>query len=154
MTLSTRKDFYKFENGEKPPLQFSQAEYDLRINGLRNIMIEMGIEAAVLTSMHCVSYYTGFTYCSFGRPYACVVTHDRAYTISAGIDGGQPARRSSTENIIYSDWKRDNFWRAVKSCIGDSDRIGMEADHLTIVQQSKLNEFLSPKKIVDVAPAS
>ena len=154
MTLSTRKDFYKFENGEKPPLQFSQAEYDLRINGLRNIMIEMGIEAAVLTSMHCVSYYTGFTYCSFGRPYACVVTHDHAYTISAGIDGGQPARRSSTENIIYSDWKRDNFWRAVKSCIGDSDRIGMEADHLTIVQQSKLNEFLSPNKIVDVAPAS
>ena len=48
MTLSTRKDFYKFENGEKPPLQFSQAEYDLRINGLRNIMIEMGIEATVL----------------------------------------------------------------------------------------------------------
>ena len=154
MTLSTRKDFYKFENGEKPPLQFSQAEYDLRINGLRNIMIEMGIEATVLTSMHCVSYYTGFTYCSFGRPYACVVTHDHAYTISAGIDGGQPARRSSTENIIYSDWKRDNFWRAVKSCISNADIIGMEADHLTIVQQSKLNEFLSPNKIVDVAPAS
>ena len=130
MTLSTRKDFYKFENGEKPPLQFSQAEYDLRINGLRNIMIEMGIEATVLTSMHCVSYYTGFTYCSFGRPYACVVTHDHAYTISAGIDGGQPARRSSTENIIYSDWKRDNFWRAVKSCISNAN------------------------KIVDVAPAS
>ena len=38
MTLSTRKDFYIFDNGKKPPLQFSQAEYDMRINGLRSIM--------------------------------------------------------------------------------------------------------------------
>ena len=154
MTLSTRKDFYIFDNGKKPPLQFSQAEYDMRINGLRSIMNAMGIEATILTSMHCVSYYTGFTYCAFGRPYACVITHDKAFTISAGIDGGQPARRSATENIVYSDWKRDNFWRAVKASIGNSDTLGMEGDHLTITQQAKLNEFLCPNKIIDIAPAS
>lgn len=152
--LSTRADFYTFDNGEKPPLQFSQAEYDKRLNGLKEIMSFMGLEAVILTSMHCVSYYTGFTYCSFGRPYACVVTHNEAFTISAGIDGGQPARRSATKNIIYSDWKRDNFWRAVKSCIGNAKVLGTEGDHITVVQQSKLNDFLNPSKIIDIAPAS
>jgi creatinase len=82
------------------------------------------------------------------------VTHDRAFTISAGIDGGQPARRSATENIIYSDWKRDNFWRAVKSCLGNSKALGIERDHLTIIQQSKMIEFLDPIKVDDIAPAS
>jgi len=152
--ISTRTDFYTFDNGEKPPLQFSQAEYDMRLNGLREIMSVMGLEAVILTSMHCVSYYTGFTYCSFGRPYACIVTHNEAFTISAGIDGGQPARRSATKNIIYSDWKRDNFWRAVKSCIGNAKVLGIEGDHITIAQQSKLNDFLNPAKIIDIAPAS
>ena len=152
--LTTRADFYTFDNGEKPPLQFSQNEYDSRLKGLRKIMSHEGLEAVVLTSMHCISYYTGFTYCSFGRPYACVVTHDRAFTISAGIDGGQPARRSATENIIYSDWKRDNFWRAVKSSLGNAGALGIESDHLTIIQQSKMIELIEPSKVVDIAPAS
>ena len=153
-TLTTRADFYTFDNGEKPPLQFAQTEYDSRLKGLRRIMSHEGLEAVVLTSMHCISYYTGFTYCSFGRPYACVVTHDRAFTISAGIDGGQPARRSATENIIYSDWKRDNFWRAVKSSLGNAGALGIESDHLTIIQQSKMIELIEPSKVVDIAPAS
>jgi len=152
--LTTRADFYTFDNGQKPPLQFSQTEYDSRLKGLRKIMSHEGLEAVVLTSMHCISYYTGFTYCSFGRPYACVVTHDRAFTISAGIDGGQPARRSATENIIYSDWKRDNFWRAVKSSLGNAGALGIESDHLTIIQQSKMIELIEPSKVVDIAPAS
>ena len=152
--LTTRADFYTFDNGQKPPLQFSQTEYDSRLKGLRKIMSHEGLEAVVLTSIHCISYYTGFTYCSFGRPYACVVTHDRAFTISAGIDGGQPARRSATENIIYSDWKRDNFWRAVKSSLGNAGALGIESDHLTIIQQSKMIELIEPSKVVDIAPAS
>lgn len=152
--INTRADFYAFPNGEKPPMPFAQSEYDVRLTGLRAIMADKGLEAVVLTSMHCISYYTGFTYCSFGRPYACVVTHDRAFTISAGIDGGQPARRSACENVVYSDWKRDNYWRAVKSCIGNAGAIGMEGDHLTLMGQSKLTEFLEPSKVEDIAPAS
>jgi creatinase len=153
-TISTRGDFYTLDNGEKPPLQFSNSEYAARLKGLRKIMVIKELDTVVLTSMHCVSYYTGFTYCSFGRPYACVVTHERAFTISAGIDGGQPGRRSATENVIYSDWRRDNFWRAVKSCMGKVGAVGIEGDHLTIVQQSKLTDFLEPTKVVDIATAS
>ena len=78
-TISTRGDFYTLDNGEKPPLQFSNSEYAARLKGLRKIMVIKELDTVVLTSMHCVSYYTGFTYCSFGRPYACVVTHERAF---------------------------------------------------------------------------
>ena len=35
------------------------------------------IDMTILTSMHNVAYYTGFIYCSFGRPYGCVVTQEK-----------------------------------------------------------------------------
>ena len=49
-------------------------------------MGEAGVEAAVLTSMHNIAYYSGFLYCAFGRPYGLVVTDTECVTISAGID--------------------------------------------------------------------
>ena len=63
-----RPDFYRFHNGTKAPLQFSVAEYEARIANLRDRMAGLGVDAAVLTSMHNVSYYSGFTYCAFGGP--------------------------------------------------------------------------------------
>ena len=104
---------YRFHNGEKAPLQFAVSEYEARIAGLRKIMADTGVSAAVFTSMHNISYYSGFTYCAFGRPYGLVVTASEAVTISAGIDAGQPWRRSFCDNITYTDWQRDNFWRAI-----------------------------------------
>ena len=56
------------ENGVKAPLPFSAAEYERRIAGLRQIMADHNCDAAVLTSMHNVAYYTGFLYCAFGGP--------------------------------------------------------------------------------------
>ena len=85
-----RPEFFTLHNGGKAPLPFSQAEYANRLAKLRRIMADAGVDAAVLTSMHNVAYYSGFLYCSFGRPYACVVTPDRCVTVSANIDGGQP----------------------------------------------------------------
>ena len=148
-----RPDFFPFHNGEKASLPFSRAEYDRRLAGLRAIMAERGIDAALLTSMHGVAYYSGFLYCSFGRPYACVVTQDRAVTVSANIDGGQPWRRSADENIVYTDWKRDNYWRAVRDVVGSAGRIGIEGDHLTLAQHARLGDFLGAET-VDIAPAT
>ena len=152
-TAAERPDHFTFHNGEKAPLPFSRAEYDRRLAGLRRIMAERGIEAAILTSMHGVAYYSGFLYCSFGRPYACVVTPDRAVTVSANIDGGQPWRRSVDENIVYTDWRRDNFWRAVQAIAGTARRVGIEGDHLTLAQSAKLAEFLGAEAL-DIAPAT
>lgn len=148
-----RPDFFSLENGEKAALPFSRAEYDRRLSGLRQIMADKGLEAVILTSMHGVAYYSGFLYCSFGRPYACVVTQDRSVTVSANIDGGQPWRRCADENVIYTDWRRDNYWRAVRDIVGNARRVGIEGDHLTLAQSSKLSDFLGAQQ-VDIASAT
>ncbi|MFK5996542.1 MAG: aminopeptidase P family protein [Rhodobacterales bacterium] len=153
-TQTPRPEFFTYPAAEKAPLPFSQAEYDQRIAGLRKIMQDQGLNAVVLTSMHNIAYYSGFLYCSFGRPYGCVVTEDRTFTVSAAIDAAQPARRSACENITFTDWKRDNYWRAVKSCLNGAKSIGIEGDHLTLLAQQKLQEFLTPEKITDIAPAT
>lgn len=148
--MTARPEMYRFHNGEKAPLQFAVSEYEARIAGLRKIMAETGVSAAVFTSMHNISYYSGFTYCAFGRPYGLVVTGTEAVTISAGIDAGQPWRRSFCDNITYTDWQRDNFWRAIKSVSGEGAVVGYESDHLTLLQKGKLEAFLAPSKLVDL----
>jgi creatinase len=153
MTL-IRPEQYRYHNGTKAVLPFAEDEYHARLEGLHDIMDLHGLDAVVLTSMHNVAYYSGFLYCSFGRPYACVVTKSECVTISAGIDAGQPWRRSIGDNITYTDWKRDNFWRAVASVTGTGKVIGCEADHLTMERAEKLNSFLQPKRGVDIAPAT
>ncbi|MGG7643359.1 M24 family metallopeptidase [Rhodovulum sp. YNF3179] len=154
MTDTQRPEFYRFHNGEKAALPFAAEEYAARLAGLRAAMDEAGVTAVVLTSMQNVAYYAGFLYCAFGRPYACVVTPADCVTISAGIDAGQPWRRSAGDNITYTDWARDNFWRAVRSVAGTGGRIGYEGDHLTLEQSGKLQAFLAPAATVDIAPAT
>ena len=148
-----RPQQYRFHQGEKV-LPFTASEYDQRLGGLRAIMDATGVEAVVLTSMHNIAYYSGFLYCAFGRPYALVVTATEDVTISAGIDAAQPWRRSHGDNITYTDWQRDNYWRAILSVTGPGKVIGYEADHLTLLQSEKLNAFLTPAKTVDIAPAT
>ena len=132
-------------------MPFAAEEYDARLTGLRELMEMQGIDACVFTSMHSIAYYSGFLYCSFGRPYGLVVTPTQSVTISAGIDAGQPWRRCHGDNITYTDWARDNYWRAVCSVTGEDKVIGCEADHLTLVQSEKLNAFLKPKRGVDIS---
>ncbi|MFN5828102.1 MAG: aminopeptidase P family protein [Rhodobacterales bacterium] len=149
-----RPEQYRFHNGTKAVLPFGADEYEARLAGLRDIMELHELDAVVLTSMHNVAYYSGFLYCSFGRPYACVVTQTECVTVSAGIDAGQPWRRSHGDNITYTDWKRDNFWRVVTGIIGTGKVVGCEADHLTLLQSEKLNAFVQPRRGVDIAPAT
>ena len=112
-----RPESYRFTQGDRQ-LPFEAAEYENRLAKLRETMAELGVDACLFTSMQCIAYFSGFLYCSFGRPYACVVTQDACTTVSANIDGGQPWRRSFGDNVIYTDWRRDNYWRAVRSLIG------------------------------------
>ena len=139
-----RPDFFTLRNGEKVKLPFSPKEYQDRVDKLRKAMSENDIEITILTSMHNIAYYTGFIYCSFGRPYGCVVTQNKVVTISANIDASQPWRRSHCDNIIYTDWKRDNFFKAINSIIDKKDKpklIGIENDHITLEIKDKLNSI-------------
>ncbi|SLN13861.1 Creatinase [Falsiruegeria litorea R37] len=151
MTITTpRPDFYRYHNGVKAPLPFDDSEYEARLAELRERMEAAGASAAVFTSMHNIAYYSGFLYCAFGRPYALVVTETECVTISAGIDAGQPWRRSYGDNITYTDWQRDNYWRAILSVTGEGQVIGYEGDHLTLMQRDKMEDFLKPITMVDL----
>lgn len=152
--MTARPEFYRFHNGSKARLPFSDAEYEARIAGLRASMAEFGVDVAILTSMHNIAYYSGFLYCSFGRPYGLVVTEAECVTISAGIDAGQPWRRCFGDNITYTDWQRGNYWRAIRSVAGTGRVVGHEGDHLTLMQRDAIEEFLAPSAMVDLAPAT
>lgn len=144
--MMKRPDFFKLENGEKAVLPFSSGEYDNRLAGLRAAMEIAGQQVAIFTSMHAIAYYSGFLYCSFGRPYACVVTADKCTTVSANIDAGQPWRRCHGDNVIYTDWQRDNFIRAVASLVDDNNPIiGVEHDHLSLELFAKLTNAIAGK---------
>jgi len=148
-----RPEFYRFHQGERV-LPFAPQEYDDRLGGLRVAMDAAGVDACLFTSMHNIAYYSGFLYCAFGRPYALVVTASESVTISAGIDAGQPWRRCHGDNITYTDWARNNYWRAIRSVTGTGRAIGYEGDHLTLVQKALLDEFLQPSEARDIAPAT
>ncbi len=150
-TTHTRPQFFSRHDGEKV-LPFSAAEYETRLTRLRAIMAARDVPAVLLTSMHNIAYYSGFLYCAFGRPYACVVTQDACTTVSANIDGSQPWRRSFGDNVIYTDWERDNYWRAVATLTNGAGRIGIEGDHLPLAGRSTLADMLGGPEIVDIAP--
>ena len=141
----------KINNGEKVMGTFSKSEMSRRLAGLREIMTAQQMDAAIFTSYHNVNYYSDFLYCTFGRPYALVVTHDTATTISANIDGGQPWRRSFGDNIVYTDWQRDNFYKAVQQLAPARGRIGIEEDHLSIERLKKLQAALPEAGFADIA---
>jgi creatinase len=151
--MTTRPQFYRFHQGTEV-LPFASAEYELRLAGLRLLMAQQGVDAAVFTSMHSIAYYSGFLYCAFGRPYGLVVTATDCVTISAGIDAAQPWRRCYGDNITYTDWERDNYWRAILSVTGAGQCVGYEADHLTMVQHGKMTAFLTPSCLIDIAPTT
>ncbi len=150
----TRPDAFRFHNGEKAKLPFTAKEYERRLTGLRRIMTRMDLPAVLLTSMHNVAYYSGFLYCSFGRPYGCVVTHDACTTVSANIDAGQPWRRSFADNLTYTDWQRGNYWRAIHELIGEPDRLGIEADHLTLAMRDQATAMLGAPDMCDIGKAT
>ena len=149
-----RPDFFELKNGSKVKLPFSQTEYQNRLDKLRTTISKNNLDMIILTSMHNVAYYTGFIYCSFGRPYGCVISEKKIVTISANIDASQPWRRSFCDNVIYTDWKKDNFLKAIVSIIGKDQppkNIGIENDHVTIEIKEKLNSLFSFSKFKDVS---
>ncbi|MBY6159658.1 M24 family metallopeptidase [Mameliella alba] len=148
-----RPQHYRFHQGQRV-LPFAAEEYEARLKGLRDSMAQSGVEACVFTSMHNIAYYSGFLYCAFGRPYGLVVTPNESVTISAGIDAGQPWRRCHGDNITYTDWERNNYWRAIASVIGTGKALGYESDHMTLAQKKLMDAFLTPASTSDIAPAT
>lgn len=149
--IKTRPRFLEIDNGDGAVLPFSNDEYERRLSKLKAVMHEVQIPAVVLTSMHNIAYYTGFLYCSFGRPYGCVITDDSITTISANIDYGQPNRRCYGNNLVYTDWQRDNFYHAINHLLPDIDRIAAEGDHLSGQVRDKLMKLADVNYMLDLS---
>ena len=150
----TLPDLITIPNGEKPRPTFSSEEMEARLSKLRQTMQSHGIDVALMTSYHNINYYSDFLYCAFGRPYGLVVDSGNQTTISANIDGGQPYRRTYGENLIYTDWQRDNYFRAIQKLIKDGQTVGVEYDHINLQNLDKLKTALPNSRIVDIsAPA-
>ncbi len=138
-------------NGNKVVPTFSDAEMQGRLRRLRDYMAANGVDAVVLTSYHNINYFSDFVYCKFGRDYGLVVTQDRFTTVTANIDGGQPYRRNRLgDNVVYTDWQKDNFFKAVKQLCEGKRRVGVEFDHLTLQNQQKLLSALGEVELTDI----
>lgn len=144
----------KWHNGEKEYSPFSDDEMTRRQNDIRGWMSENDVDACLFTSYHCINYYSGFLYCYFGRKYGFVINHDNATSISAGIDGGQPYRRTFGDNITYTDWRKDNFFFAVQNLTKGVKRLGIEFDHMNLDYKREIEEALPGVELIDVGQPS
>lgn len=143
-----------WHNGEKAYSPFSDAEMARRQDDVRKWMATNDVDACLFTSYHCINYYAGFLYCYFGRKYGFVIDHDKATSISAGIDGGQPWRRTFGDNVTYTDWRKDNYFFAIQGLTKGAKRIGIEFDHVSLDLRAQLAEALPGVEFVDVAQPS
>ena len=142
----------RIPNGAKVKHTFSDKEYAARHAKLRKLMAERAIDSALFTSYHNICYFTDFLYCSFGRSFGCVVTPDKITTVSANIDAGQPWRRSvADDNLVYTDWQRDNYIRALQQLIPNKGRLGVEFDHMNLDTRRKLEAALPAVELVDIS---
>ncbi|WP_219417224.1 M24 family metallopeptidase [Pseudonocardia nigra] len=142
-------------NGERVPLTFSEAEMERRLAGLRQIMVEQDLDAVILTSYHNIKYYSDFLFTYFGRSYALVVTPDDSVTVTANIDAGMPWRRSYGDNIVYTDWRRDNFSHGLQEPLRQrgitARRIGVEDDTLPLMSRRRIQDTFDRATLVDVS---
>lgn len=145
-------DLIEIRNGNPAQGTFTDSEYERRTAQLRNIMAAQGVDSVLFMSFHNICYYADFVYCAFGRNYGLVVDSDRMVSISANIDGGQPWRRTrGHENIVYTDWQRGNFFRAIQSLVKDGDTVGIEFDAVSLDNKAALKKALPNSRFVDIS---
>lgn len=143
------------KNGEKVKPTFSKEEMDRRNTNLRRIMDQEDIPAVLFTSYHNINYFSDYLYTAFGRNYGLVVTGDQHVTVSANIDGGMPWRRSYGDNLVYTDWQRDNFFYAIRQVLEKSGlkngKLGIEEDHMNIMLKRQIENEFPNFELVDIS---
>ena len=145
------KSLIHIQNGTPVTHTFSDGEFEDRLSKLRATMAAEGMDAVLFTSIHNINYYSDFLYCTFGRLYGLLVDADKSVSISANIDGGQPWRRTfGGENIVYTDWQRDNYLSAVQKVAPKKGVVGVERDHINLENMDKLRTALPDCEFKDI----
>ena len=130
-------------NGIKPQPTFSDAEMKRRQDAIRKLMAEQKMDAALFTSYHNICYLSDFLYCYFGRRYGLVIDHQKATSVTAAIDGGQPARRTFGDNVTYTDWEKTNYLHAVQNLTKGVKRLGIEFEDRKSTRLNSSHEWIS-----------
>jgi creatinase len=138
-------------NGERGTPTFSPSEMKRRQDAIRAHMAAQAIDAALFSSYHNICYLSDFLFCYFGRRYGLIIDHEKATSISAGIDGGQPWRRTFGGNVTYTDWQKDNYFQAVRGLTKGVKRLGIEFDHINLDTMALLKTEFPEMEFVDIA---
>jgi len=86
-----------------------------RLDKPRRAMQAQRIDAAPFPSHHNINYHADFLYCAFGRAYGLLAHFDAQTSILAKVDGGRPGRRTFGDNPVYTGWRCDNDYQAVRN---------------------------------------
>jgi creatinase len=144
----------EWHNGEKLLQPFSDQEMARRQDDVRQWMATHDVDAALFTSSQGIAYYSGWFYSGFGRNCGMVINATAATTISSAADGGQPWRQGCHANISYTDWRRDNFFYALRHLTQRVGRLAIELDHVTVKFLRQLEAALPGVEFVDIGHAS
>src|SRR5690606_16203135 len=91
----------------------------------------------------------------FGRNYALVVTQEQSISVTANIDAGMPWRTSYGDNIVYTDWRRDNFYYGLQEALKrqgiSARRLGVEDDTLTLHVREQVQNAFPDASLIDVS---
>ena len=147
------ENLIRIENGEKVQHTFSDAEYANRQAKLRDLMARENVDAALFTSYpqhQLLRRLPVLLVRAQVRPRRDA--DDGQTSISANIDGGQPWRRTVGENVVYTDWQRDNYFRAVAGrCIGCAGASASSSTTCRSSARAKLKAALPDVEFVDIS---
>ena len=140
-------------NGQQLDLTFSNAEFERRLTRVRELLSTHNLDAFVLTSMHNIKYFSDFVP-SHSVAFAVVITAriDNRYP---WVDGGMPWRTTYGDNIVYSDWEKKNFFRAIDRVLADHritpSRLGIEFDGLKVEEYRSFQSWFEDVELVNMA---
>src|SRR5699024_3305657 len=136
-------------------LTFSNAEFERRLTRVRELLSTHNLDAFVLTSMHNIKYFSDFVPSPFGRTFAVVITPQGSTTVTPWVDGGMPWRTTYGDNIVYSDWEKKNFFRAIDRVLADHritpSRLGIEFDGLKVEEYRSFQSWFEDVELVNMA---
>ena len=141
-------------NGDPVTPMFSAQEMQRRLSGLRAVMAEVGVDAALFTSYHNINYYSDFLYCSFGRKYGLVVTADEL-----DVDRREHRRRPALpphvrrQHRLHRLAARQLLPRRAPADRRRAQRIGIEFDHVTLDAAAKLEGGAPRRRVRRYQPA-
>ncbi len=144
----------QWHDGAKALLPFTGAEIARRQAAVRDWLDRNDAEAALFTAPACIGYFSGWLHRPMGRRGGLVLTATSATTIAPAIDGGEPWRQSHGPSLTYTDWRRDNFYRALRHLTAGVRRLAIDFGHVTLDFRRLLDAALPGVEMVDIGAAA